>query len=351
MDPKNPATQLEGLILDSTWTVGPLIEKPMGSTGGCFSHCYKVRTATGRAGFLKALDFTRAFNEDADFTDAIQSITAAFNFERDLLKICTDRRMDRVVRAISSGVAKVAEVPFGKVPYLIFEEADGDVRSHLDNNAPTTLAWKLRCLHHIATGLMQLHGADIAHQDVKPSNVLIFDAEQRHQISKIADLGRASQAGTVCPYDSLAWPGDPAYAPPEFHYGHLESDWNRRRIGADLYLLGNMVSFLFTQTTTISLLFRALPQEFLPSNWHGTYVEVLPYVQHAFSISLEDFTSELGNEKLREDLLPVFQQLCQPDPAMRGDTSRPMNKIALERFVSRFDMLARRAEAGKYSGD
>ena len=48
-------------------------------------------------------------------------------------------------------------------------------------------------MHHIATGLFQLHSAAVAHQDLKPSNVLVFD----HSISKVADLGSASVKGKV----------------------------------------------------------------------------------------------------------------------------------------------------------
>ena len=44
-----------------------------------------------------------------------------------------------------------------------------------------------RTLHHIAVGLQQLHGEGIAHQDLKPSNVLFFETFG----AKLADLGCA----------------------------------------------------------------------------------------------------------------------------------------------------------------
>jgi serine/threonine protein kinase len=93
--------------------------------------------------------------------------------------------MDRVVQSIDFGHVVVDHTDLGRVDYLILEIADGDVRSFLSTCNKIELAWKLRALHHIATGIHQLHAADIAHQDVKPSNVLVLGAT----ISKIADLG------------------------------------------------------------------------------------------------------------------------------------------------------------------
>lgn len=61
-------------------------------------------------------------------------------------------------------------------------------------------------LVHPSWGIV-LHGLDIAHQDLKPSNVL-----------PIA--------------------GDPTYAPPELLYNYVPADWNVRRYACDVYLLG-----------------------------------------------------------------------------------------------------------------
>src|SRR5262249_27237780 len=117
----------------------------------------------------------------------------------------------------------------------------GDVRKYLDVAARFDSAWVLRSLHHVATGLRQLHSAGIAHQDVKPSNVLVFDAK----ISKVADLGRASSQGESPPHEDHHIAGDPEYAPPELCYHHVVPDWNQRRLGCDAYLLGSMVVFFF----------------------------------------------------------------------------------------------------------
>lgn len=348
-DPNNAATLLEGLVIDG-WTVGALIEKKANDTGGCFSQCYRLTNARGELAFLKALDFYRAFSRPgADMTKVVQNMSTLFNYERDLFEICGERNMDRVVKAIGSGTVSVSKSPYDQVPYLIFESAERDIRNHLDAFITDDVKWRLRALHHIATGLKQLHSAGIVHQDLKPSNVLVFAGQAPTPISKLADLGRATRQGAACPHDHYDWPGDPAYMPPEFQYGYIETDWSLRRISADIYLLGSMMCFLFTRLTSLAFLFAELDVTFYPALWGGTFDDVLPYLQNAHAETVRKFGDQILNEKLRTELLPLFRQLCEPDPRKRGDSTRAMNKLALERYVSHFDRLARFAEAGKYA--
>jgi serine/threonine protein kinase len=343
---RNPAKLLEGMRLDDDWTVGSLLPKDPNSTGGTFCQRYMVTNDAGRQGFLKALDFEAAFGRGTDF---IQKITILFNFERDLLQECGNRGMDRVVRAIGSGsVYPDPSNPFDLVPYLIFEVADSDIRLHLEKGADSkTMAWKLRALHHVATGLKQLHSIEIAHQDLKPSNVLVFYVQNTLAVSKIADLGNASKAGFPSPYDSARWAGDHSYAPPEILYSYIDPDWSRRRIAADLYMLGGLMSFIFLQTTSIATLLQAMPIPCWPGNWSLSYEEVLPYLLNSFAENAAAFEMQLP-EKLRPDLMPVYEMLCNPDPAKRVPRGVSMNKNALEKTLSRLDLLASRAEAGRY---
>ena len=133
--------------------------------------------------FLKALDFSKAFKH-LDPARALQPLIEAYNFERDILKRC--KSLSRVVTAISDGTARVGESELDVVQYLVFELADGDLRSFRDVSGQFNTAWSLRSLHHVATALEQLHGQGIAHQDIKPSNILVFDGDS----CKLSDLGR-----------------------------------------------------------------------------------------------------------------------------------------------------------------
>jgi serine/threonine protein kinase len=345
----NPSKQLEGLVLNGGWTVGPLLPKKAQATGGNFCQCYTVRSASGHEAFLKALDFFHAFGESPTVTEVIERITVLYNFERDLLEECSRQNMDRVVKAVASGTVQVEKGnPFAQVPYLIFEKADLDVRAHLDDpKLESSLAWKLRSLHHVATGLKQLHGAEISHQDLKPSNVLVFYVSEVLTVSKVADLGRASRFGHASPFDSQSWAGDLNYAPPEVRYSYFDPEWWNRRISADLYMLGGLLSFIFTRTTSIATLFHALPIQFWPSNWGGTFEEVLPYLVNAFDVAADEFSAILP-AKLRPDLMPVYLHLCHPDPNRRVFKDVRMNRNALEKYLSRFDLLATRAYIGGY---
>lgn len=98
------------------------------------------------------------------------------------------------------------------LPFIMFELADGDVRKVIAKASQIDDAWRFNVLHDVAVGLQQLHSKKIAHQDLKPSNVLLFDAEKRG--AKIGDLGRASIMGTGASHDQMTIAGAKSYAPP-----------------------------------------------------------------------------------------------------------------------------------------
>src|ERR1700704_6318496 len=107
-----PAAKLEGMTLETGWRVVRRIEEHPGKTGGCFS-CPYVVEKNGREAFLKALDYSEA-EEMAnrmgiDIPAALQILVEAYNFERNLLKECAQKRMDRVVAAIEDGSVRVGD--------------------------------------------------------------------------------------------------------------------------------------------------------------------------------------------------------------------------------------------------
>ncbi len=340
MPASRPCEELLGLELDGGWKVVQKLQKQPGATGSCFSQGYIVEASNGKQAFLKAIDFLGAMFS-SDPARELQELTAAYNFERDVLMKC--KRFDRVVSAISDGKTTVPSFgPFGTVVYLIFERATGDVRSFSAYSNQFDTAFALRALHHITNGIKQLHGASIAHQDLKPSNVLVFD----DKISKVADLGRAAAKGEVPPHEAFPLPGDPTYAPPEQLYGYVNAEWNARRLGCDAYLLGSMIVYFFTGMPTTHLLFTELQDPHKWNSWKGDYKTVLPYIRDAFDRVMEIFEQQLPQD-LRGPLGEIVRQLCEPDPDRRGDPkSRAIgaNPFQMDRYVTRFDVLARNSE-------
>lgn len=334
------AEQLVGLKLENGWKVTKHLPRSPSATGGTFSQSYEARNSN-RVGFLKAFDFAPAFEPGVDTPEIIQIMVEAYNHERDVLSHCGARRMSNVVLSIDHGSVQVPGLPQmeGRVFYMIFEMASGDVRVQMDTSTRMDALWCMRALRDVCLGLHQVHREMIAHQDTKPSNVLTY----RDGTFKVADFGRSSRRGYFARHDNLAVAGDMTYAPPELLYGHLHQDFVPRRIGCDLYMLGNLASFLFSGVNVTALLLSHVDPQHHPKNWGGTYEQVLPYLQSAFTKLLEDLRP-LVDEVVREDVMRLISELCDPDLSHRGHPKGlgRHNQYSLERYVSQLDLSAKR---------
>jgi serine/threonine protein kinase len=333
------AEQLEGMKLDGGWTVVKKVAHTP-SSGGMFSIPYIVIDSDGKEHFLKALDFSDAFNK-ADPARALQDLTSAYNHERDILEHCKERKLSRVVVAVTHGYTQVGGLDpiSGRVAYLIFELAESDVRRQVDIKSRLDCLICLSILDDVTLGLMQLHREAIAHQDLKPSNVMTYGDEG----CRIGDFGRSSRRGHQVWLDNLAIPGDRSYAPPEQLYSNFHSDFAVRRFGCDLYLLGNMAAFLFSGINITAALFSRLDPAFHCSRWAGTYDHVLPYLQRAFTEVLADLAPSI-DPLVRNEIVTLVRELCNPDIAKRGHRKGigSFNQYSLERYKSQTDLLLKR---------
>src|SRR5690606_9667965 len=97
-----PAEQLEGATLSGGWIVDKILKPRPGATGGTFSTGYTVSHPDGRTGFLKAMDYSSAF-ESTNFVDQMKILADAYTFERDVCIKCDQARVTRVVHAIDHG--------------------------------------------------------------------------------------------------------------------------------------------------------------------------------------------------------------------------------------------------------
>lgn len=345
----NPAECLEGEDLGNNWVVTRRITPHIEATGGNFSIGYKVKNdKIKKTAYLKAFDFFSAF-QAPDFARELQALVTAFNFERDVLNKCKNHHMRRVLTPIYDGIHTIHSLPspLKQVHYLIFDLAENDIRIYKSFLKQLDLAWCLRSLHHSATGIMELHSKGIVHQDIKPSNVLVLSKYD----TKLSDLGRSYNEGTFSYHDLFPVPGDNTYAPIELLYPNYSLDNIEKRKAIDVYSLGSLVYFHFCGISTTQALINNLLSTNSPTKGTDYYMD-LPIIQHAFRKIIQELEQKVikYTNKHVEELIIITSELCEPDPLKRGDTKYKMYKYgsqySVERYVSRFNLLAREVEAG-----
>ena len=337
---KHLSERLQGRRLKGGWTVIKKIVPAEGMTGSNFSIGYTAKHDDGAIGFLKVLDIAKA-SIAPDPSATLEMLTSAFNYERRLLAKC--KSLSRVVTALGEGMERESGTQNEVAQYIIFEFADSDLRQKIHFVQQFDLAVEMRTLHNISVGISQLHSKMIAHQDIKPSNVLVFNGG----VSKLGDLGRSSEHGAHAPHDHLDFAGDPSYVPPEYLYRHVPTDWKERRLGCDLYQLGSLVVFMYAGVSATRLLNGFIPAVHRPGAWSGNYTDVLPYVYDYFRLMNERVKPKIP-ELVREKLSMAISQLCEPDPSRRGHPRNHVvgNRFGLERYVSLFNRLALMARIG-----
>ncbi len=351
----NAAHSLVGRTLKGKWRVVKKVDAKENSTGGFFSVCYIVNDGEKDA-FLKALNFQAFFQmfKGRPIVEILNEQTNAYKYERDLLLRCKNRGLSKVSMVLDEGEEIMDGFTIQNVPYLIFEMADGDVRSHMNFSKDVEISWKLNSLHNVSVGLKQLHGVEIGHQDLKPSNVLVYN---EGLVSKIGDLGRSLCADMQAPHENDGdFPGDFNYAPPEFLYRHKELDWNFRIRSTDMYLFGSLVVFYFTGAIMTALIGKNLDPQFSWNKWRGSFPDVKDYLVDAFYKGLKEFKSNISDKELAEELGSIVEYCCYPIPEKRGhpksieistdrfgERKEYGNQFDFQRVVSKFDVLAKRA--------
>lgn len=358
------AENLVGYELPGGWVITEKHQRPgtpgaTDLTGSFFSIGYTAKKTeqTGKGqkketgAFVKVIDVQKALRVKNGMTlmERLKSITDSHAFECSILDVCIRAKLDRIVNILGQGEFDHPDNSGGvAVPYIIFELADGDIRKIVSRSNKLDDAWRLRVLHNVAVGLQQLHGQKIAHQDLKPSNVLMFDKAQKG--AKIGDLGRASQQGNGFEHDKFVIAGHPSYAPPEQVYGIRPERWEDRREGCDLYHLGSLATFLFAGTTPTDHYVQSLPANLRPLHWNGqgtcNYATAIPILTMEFTAFLLRIQQDLPSWA-REELTSIIENACTPDFNRRGDPQarkKVGEPIGIESFVSRFDRLAKRAE-------
>ena len=302
---------------------------------GAFSSGYIVVDEDGNLGFLKAFNYLYAFKVLNKSVDTLNRMTGMFKYERDLLSFCSEYKMRRVVTALDSGeyIEPGDHIP---VPYLVFELAQGNLSKVRALENPD-LVWKLRSFHGALVGLSQLHYKMIAHQDIKPSNILVFGKE----VSKISDLGCATQFGNESDWQT----GDARYLPVELLYKHIDSDWEIRRFGADFFMMGGLLTFLLADSNFLSLMMSKVPTDFQPFTFGGTYEQAIPYIMKAYYDTLDEVKVIL-HSTVEDEIIQMISEMTHPILEKRGNPQNlpivRQKRFSLQKYISIVDRLSKK---------
>lgn len=348
MNSTDPINELSGVSTESGWIIGDLVKRRPEQTGGFHSVGYEAHHPDLGKGFIKAIDFSKAM-ESENISDALQRLTMEYNFERNLANRLTERAGRRVVRCLDHGAVEKDGVVGGKVLYLIFERADGDLRTQVVDGA-LTFAERLELLHCIFLCIAELHKNSVSHQDLKPSNFLTFLLQET---TKVGDFGRSWSADDKSPFDGLAMPCQAIHAPIDRMYRRGEVIDETDRYLGDLYGLGAMACWLladlpFTPSFVHLLNTNHKPRDFdVVNGWKGYFADVLPYLVSAHSTLISDLEGTIcarWPEKYHViigHLIEDIDSLTHPDPTLRGNLKARLAKARsnadLQPYISRMD--------------
>lgn len=334
-------------MLASGWQILGKIVKPVGASGGNFGICYHAVRGE-ETGFVKAIDFRSAFLAE-DLLTAINTLSSHALWERELMGLCRDHSLSKVVRLLDYEdiiLAEDAAEPTKRVYCLVFEVGEGDLRKKFDITSNPRKSWRLFVLRDVALAIDQLHRTGVAHLDVKPSNVISVTNDGPTGSMKLADLGRAVRKGVPGPFDAHAWPGDRTYMPPEKWYGFKSAQWNDEREAADAYLLGSLLTFLFAGVPMTGLIFKEVPDAFQPGTYRGNFdTQLIDVLVQAQARIIALCLAPNFPEAHRDELVQIVTELTHPDPTKRGDRkARRQGLVGVDRYHQKFLRMAKRVE-------
>jgi eukaryotic-like serine/threonine-protein kinase len=344
---------LKGQRFGPVWQVLEKIERTEKNYGGLFSVGYRARNAaTGDFAFLKATDLDLLTEEEGSSFDRMAAAIKMHGFERKIVEHCKGNNMDRIVTPLDFGDTVMVGANGVKEPlfWITFEWADSDGKMHRTRVQKYDFVWVAKAMHNLAIAVSQLHQASICHNDIKPSNVLVF----KEYLQKLGDLGRAISPDFECPHSLEVCLGDPRYASPELLYQHQSINLGdlRWRKANDLYLLGSVGYFFVTGTMLSPTILSQMQSDHRPfsldGGWGDGFESVLPHWRsaHAKAIGLLESSLPEGLLALSKDygqeFVVAISQLTEADPCIRGHPSEAANgqSYSVQRYISLFDKLS-----------
>lgn len=103
--------------------------------------------------------------------------------------------------------------------------------------------------------------------------------------------------------------------------------------------------FLFTGVSLTSAMLMNVDPSHQPTQYGGDYRQIVPELRLAFDTVVQKLQSALP-QSFHDRGLGTFRELSDPDILERGIPRHPkgtVSRFRLDRYVSRFDLLARQA--------
>lgn len=341
---KRPAAEdLAGIVISERFRLERRLHIGKQESGGNFGVGYiATDLRDGNERFVKVVDFRKRMHSLHDLREILEWA----EFEVLMHKACL--RMSKVVRMVAHGQLAFHEQGSSE-PYnficVVMELGEGDIKNHIDYSPQGSNYWKLWVLREISLAVVQMERANLAHNDIKPSNIIRFASEgDRHSI-KLGDVGRAVTKSGSGPFDDWIWAGDPRHKPLEVLYGYQEQEWQNRSTAADAYMLGNLASFLFAGASMTERVVNSLPPNLRPGAFIGNYRDIIDVIRHAWNTVLEEQITPTFPEKCRDELSRIIRGLTDPDPAIRGEPkARKAGSLGLDQVHSRLERMARQTQ-------
>jgi serine/threonine protein kinase/tetratricopeptide (TPR) repeat protein len=154
----------------------------------------------------------------------------------------------------------------------------------------------------VAAGLVAVHKQNLVHRDIKPTNLMVSQADGGGQVAKIIDLGLAKVLDESPVDGALSLPGafagTPEFASPE-QFGGIGVD-----IRSDLYSLGVTLWEMLTGHTP----------------FRGSPIDVMGQHQHA-PLPLDQL------EGVPQPIVVLLEMLLEKDPALRFQSPGSLLKV------------------------
>lgn len=114
--------------------------------------------------------------------------------------------------------------------FIVMRLIEGQDLGDLVRDGPLDLGRALRLTAQVAAGLQKVHSSGLVHRDVKPQNILIWNAGGPGELALLTDFGIAKAMDSESAL-TLGVPGTPEYVAPEV------AQWHQATPASDQYSL------------------------------------------------------------------------------------------------------------------